>query len=32
VHLQQQRYATIISTYAPTLVADEADKQLSTPF
>ena len=26
LHLQQQRYATIISAYAPTLVADEADK------
>jgi len=26
LHLQQLRYATIISAYAPTLVADEADK------
>jgi len=26
LHLQQQRYATIISAYAPTLVADEVDK------
>jgi len=26
LHLQQQRYATIISAYAPMLVDDEADK------
>ena len=26
LHLQQQYYATIISAYAPKLVADEADK------